>query len=179
MPDVTWAEAAPSVIHTAENLIENFHPVLVNARIAFVFRSEAQKQGDRMILGQCTKVPAKFRPYLDYDYIIWLSEADYMAMDDLQREALVDHELCHCKYNAETGTWGIRPHDVQEFSAVIERHGIWSPDTRKVKNAIDTYETQTLPGLMMGAFDELTKGSGKVVTMTGAELDRAAKAIGG
>jgi predicted metallopeptidase len=181
MPDpVTWSEASPSVLHIAQDLIKTVLPILAaeQVNIAFVFRSVAQKQGERYILGQCTKVPAKFQPYLEYDYIIWLSEEDYMSMDDRAREALIYHELLHCKYNFEAGSWGIRPHDIQEFSQVIERYGIWSPDVRKVKDAIDKYEMQTLPGLMHDAFDKLT-GEAKVVTMTGAELEKAAHALGG
>lgn len=173
---VEWSEAPNSVIHTAENLIKNFYPWLESARIAFVFRSKAQKLGDRFILGQCTKVPAKFQPYLEYDYIIWLSETDYSDMDDLRREALIDHELMHCKYGKNG--WTIRPHDIQEFSDVIERHGVWSPDVRRAKRAIDAYETQRLPGMLVDTMTTLGH-AGKVVTMTGAELERAAKALEG
>ncbi len=173
MSKVTWSEATPSVLHTAENLIQNFHPVLGSARIAFVFRSEAQKQGDRFILGQCTKVPVKFQPYLEYDYVIWLSEQDYMAMDDLRREALIDHELMHCKFGANG--WTIRPHDIQEFADVIRRHGVWSPDILKVEEAIQEYKQSGLPG----SVEIGTPGRGGVVTMTGAELERAAQALAG
>lgn len=171
MPDVTWSEAPQSVIHFAENLIKNFHPILDTARIAFVFRSEAQKQGERYILGQCTKVPAKMQPYLEYDYVIWISEEDYMKMDDLQREAIIDHELCHCKYGVSG--WTIRPHDIQEFSVVVERHGIYSGDVRRFANAVEQYKQSGLPG----SYEVTISGAGQVVSLTGAELDRAAKAL--
>lgn len=176
MPEVNWTEAPQSVIHTAEAIIHTMHPKLRDARIAFVFRDKAQKQGERFILGQCTKVPAKFQPLLEYDYIIWLSEDDYAGMTDKQREALIFHELYHIKYNYEADSWSIRPHDVQEFSAVIERYGIYSPDVRKVKEAMDKYETQTLPGLLDNAIEMSYKG--RVVSMTGRELERAAQALG-
>lgn len=172
MPAVTYSEASQSVIHTAENLIENFHLILKHARICFVFRSEAQKQGDRMILGQCTKVPDKMKPYLEYDFLIWISEEDYMKMDDLQREAIIDHELCHCGGDPLNG-WKIRPHDIQEFAEVVERHGIYSRDVRQFTNAIENYKQSGLPG----AYEVTISGAGQVVTMTGAELDRAAKAL--
>jgi len=187
--EVKWTEASPSVLHYAENLIRNFHPHLNDARICFVFRSEAQKQGERMILGQAAKVPAKFMPYLEYDFIIWLSERDYISMDDLSREALIDHELCHCSGNQWLG-WKIRPHDIQEFSDVIQRHGCWAPDVRLAKSALNQYEMQTLPGLVMDSMNNLMNaaekagaeqvtisGAGKVVTLTGEQLDRAAKAL--
>lgn len=66
-------------------------------------------------------------------------------MPEEQRAALVDHELCHFTreeweepdpkvqskwvtvYGAATDpdSWGIREHDVEEFSEIIERHGLW------------------------------------------------------
>lgn len=191
MSDVTWSEASPSVIHFAENLIENFHPHLRDARICFVFRKEAQKQGDRMILGQCSKVPAKMQPYFEYDFLIWISKHDWEAMDELSREALIDHELCHASGNQWLG-WKIKPHDIQEFSDVIQRHGCWAPDVKLAKSALSQYEMQTLPGLVMDGMNKLfdtagktgaetvtISGAGKVVTLTGEQLDRAAKALEG
>ena len=171
MSKETWSEASPSVLHFAENLIHNFHPALKAARIAFVFRSEAQKMGERWILGQCTKVPVKFQPYLEYDFLIWLSEEDYVKMDDLQREALIDHELCHCKFG--TNGWTVRPHDIQEFSDVIRRHGVWSPDIRRIESAFEDYKQSGLPGSETVTLSVV----GKVVTITGAELEHAAKAL--
>jgi hypothetical protein len=170
---VVWSEASPSVLHFARNLIHNFHPHLQDARIAFVFRSEAQKQGARLILGQACKVPAKMQPFLEYDFLIWISEEDYMKMDDIQREAIIDHELCHCTLGIDG--WKMRPHDIQEFTAVIERHGIYSMDVCRVEKAIETYKQSGLPGSETIEISAL----GQVVTLTGAQLDRAARAIGG
>ena len=42
---------------------------------------------------------------------------------------------------------------------------------------MDKYETQTLPGLLDNAIEMSYKG--RVVSMTGRELERAAQALGG
>lgn len=176
MANVKWTEAAQSVLSTAQNLIDNFHPVLSRARICFVFRSEAQKQGNRMIVGGACKVPDKMQPFLEYDFLIWLSEEDYTGMDDLRREALIDHELCHCAGDPING-WKLRPHDIQEFSDVIKRHGVWSSDVMAAKIAIDYYQTQTLPGLMIDSLSKLDMPTGTVFTVKGRELDKASMAL--
>lgn len=66
-------------------------------------------------------------------------------MNKKQRAALVDHELCHFTRTKteepdpkdprnwitvygpadDPDSWGIREHDVEEFSEIIERHGLW------------------------------------------------------
>lgn len=166
MSNAVWSEAAPSVLHFAENLINEFHPWLKAARICFVFRNEAQKQGDRFILGQATKVPDKMKPHFEYDFLIWISENDYTPMPELQQEALVDHQLCHCVFG--NMGWKIRPHDIQEFSDVIARHGIYSPDVQAAKSSIDTWQTETLPGLIVERMD---KTLGKIDTLKGAQLE--------
>jgi len=54
----------------------------------------------------------------------------YKATEE-QRRALLDHELCHC---ARDKNWNpiVRPHEVEEFVEVIERHGMWSGQVRSL-----------------------------------------------
>lgn len=170
--EVVFTEAPNSVIHTAETLIKQYHPALQMARIAFVMRSEAQKRGERKIIGSTTKVPAKMQPHLEYDYLIWLSQDDYDMMSTGEREALIDHELMHCKYNPDTGTWGIREHDIQEFSEIVSRHGLWSADLRRMDKAAETYRQ-----LPLGDTITISSG-GRVATVTGDQLEKIAKNMG-
>ena len=50
-----------------------------------------------------------------------------MRLNHAQRLALLDHELCHVMGDTDTG-FTMRDHDIEEFNAVIERHGAWSRD---------------------------------------------------
>jgi hypothetical protein len=169
--EITWSEAPQSVIHTAEEIIRQYHPWLITARIAFVMRSESQKRGQRYVLGQASKVPDKMQPYFEFDFLIWLSEKDYEGMSDATREALIDHELEHCKPNMMTGGWRLIEHDIQEFATIILRRGLWTEDLRRMDKAKEAYQQGDL---LKDTTVTMSDARGKVATMTGEQLARAA-----
>ena len=67
----------------------------------------------------------------DYDppayAVIEVSRPAWEVLEPWQRRALIDHELCHL-YRDDCGTLSLVPHDLEEFGAVVERHGMWRPD---------------------------------------------------
>jgi len=71
---VVWYEASKEVINIAQDLVEKYHQSLKDARIGFVFRSEAQYSGGMMVLGQASKVSDKLKPVLELDFLIWIAE---------------------------------------------------------------------------------------------------------
>lgn len=62
---------------------------------------------------------------------------------EMEREALVFHELAHVRqkvdkygaprFNVQTGlpVYGIHGHDVEEFTSVVARYGLWKSDLRE------------------------------------------------
>jgi putative metallopeptidase len=46
-------------------------------------------------------------------------------IDGKQRRALVDHELNHLNIDIDTGKYSLLPHDLEEFSGIVRRHGLW------------------------------------------------------
>jgi predicted metallopeptidase len=125
-----WSEAEKSVINIAEELIDKIHCHLQGYNIGFLFRSEAAVSKGRVVYAQVQLVPAKLKPLLDYDVIIWVSEEDWNRMPLAHRKALIDHELCHIRKGDNGLT--LVGHDVEEFSDVIKRHGMWSADLRSI-----------------------------------------------
>ncbi len=152
---VIWTEASPDLIHMAADLVKQHHPDLSEAIIGFVFRSEPSVSGDKLVLGQASKLPSKLTPYLDYHFIIWISLPTWHEFSPEKRQALVDHELCHCTMTDE-GEPKLRSHDVQEFTAIIERYGIWKSDlapfawaiqkSPQMQLAIQFEEAAAIPG---------------------------------
>ncbi len=159
MPE--WEEASASVIHIAEELIEKYHSELKPARIGFLFRKKAQRCNGRLLLAQAQKVTAKLQVYLEFDFLIWVSKADWEGkLTDKQRLALIDHELAHCTRRMDSGEWALRPHDVQEFWEIIERYGLWSNDLLAGQRALASRAVQAELPLV-----ELSSG-GKVVAIS-------------
>jgi hypothetical protein len=57
--------------------------------------------------------------------------------EDLQR-ALLDHELCHCAVEVnddDEEVVGLVGHDIEEFTAVIARHGDWMGEVERLEKA--------------------------------------------
>jgi predicted metallopeptidase len=124
---ITWSEVSTEVLDRAERIIRIYHSEFMgHISIAFVFRSEAAYSGGMTILAKCAKVQPKLRPYLDYDIIIWIAEDEYEKLSSEQRDALIDHELCHIKYNISDEKIFLRGHDFEEFYGIIQRYGFWN-----------------------------------------------------
>lgn len=142
---------APAVERIADKLIRNHHTDLTDVEIRYVFRSEAAKQNGKTILGKARKVSG-LSAYLaqpepgetpsgDADlFVIEIAEPEWADLTDAQRVALVDHELCHCttSFDEDTETLKLKtvPHDLEEFRAVVERHGLWRPDVEDFAHTI-------------------------------------------
>lgn len=175
MADVMWEAAPESVIHTAQQLVKEYHTELEDARIAFVMRSEPQKRGKRIIRGAACKIPQKMKTLFDFDFLIWLSNDDYTGATSALQEAMIDHELTHCSVSSRTGDWTIREHDVQEFSSVVRRHGLYTDDLFEFGKAKDDYQQ----GSLFSRLDRIeVTGGGRITTLTGEQFGKLSQRVG-
>ena len=153
---VEWFEANEEVLEIAEDIIDKYHPELKWINIGFVFRSEAPNSNGKRTLGKAKKVTDKDRVFTKtpnevgalepLHFIIWVAHDWWAYADTMQRRALIDHELCHCKYDIDEGKASIRPHDIEESNCIIERYGFWRADLEATKEAVEKTLQLTLPG---------------------------------
>ncbi len=137
---VVWLEASKEVLKVVEEMRNKYHPHLVAAEIGVILREEAPLQNGRLIYGQAMKPPEKWKTLFvePYDFVIWFAKDVWEGvLNSAQRRALADHELCHCSMLDGPS---IRPHDVEEFSAVIARHGLWDQALMEMAQAIEQYK---------------------------------------
>lgn len=121
------------------------------ARIALAWCTSWKPDVDgRVTLGKCMKASDLHRELAPYDFVILLSRS--FVEDPLvtvqQRRALLDHELSHAavKYDA-TGEpmrdardrvcFRVRKHDLEEFAAVVARHGCYKRDIEMFASALN------------------------------------------
>lgn len=128
---------APEVQRIAERLIEKHHEHLRLVRIEYIFVTELVKKGGRLIWGDARKVsglsawlatPENERsdepnPFFVLEIILPM----WNRLDEKQRLALVDHELSHFSTD-DAGKPVMVPHDLEEFTGVVQRHGLWRPE---------------------------------------------------
>jgi hypothetical protein len=112
------------------------------ATIIFAFRDPAEKAKDRVTLAKVVKVPGMWKALgkVKADFIIIVAKKEWETLNEQKREALIDHQLCHCGVHEHAKKPGkmvfeIIPHDVGEFSSVFGRHGIHCDDMIKMIEA--------------------------------------------
>lgn len=129
MPDVIFQDA-PDVEDIARKLIGKYHEHLINAAIKYLKRYGNWVVSKKVRLGNAEKCSGKYKHLTGYDFVITVNGAFFDSMKLTQKEALIDHELCHCGVN-DDDEYCIWLHDVEDFSAVVHRHGLWQEDVQK------------------------------------------------
>lgn len=140
---MTTFRAAPAVAAIGRKLIDTVHTGLTDIRVEYVFRDPPATSKGRVRLGSARKVTG-LAAYLAGEstevasdegepfFVIEIAETEWANLDAKQRKALVDHELCHCRYDFDETKNEVKlsivGHDLEEFVAVVDRHGLWRPD---------------------------------------------------
>ena len=81
-----------------------------------------KKTNGRVILGQTEKISAKYKWGIPCDFTITFFEPNISHMTNQQLRILMYHELLHV--GVEDDRLFIRPHDLEDFKAVIEQYGV-------------------------------------------------------
>ena len=136
--------ADEDVTEIAENLIGRHHPHLADVRIGYLFREKAGKKGGKEVLGTAERFPEKMSALFEEDedpaFLITLAWDAWQRATQKQRMALIDHELSHCimepgekPYDKEEPA--LVGHDFEEFTAIVQRHGVWKEDLEDARLA--------------------------------------------
>lgn len=81
-----------------------------------------KKTNGKVILGQTEKISAKYKWGIPCDFTITFFEPNISHMTNQQLRILMYHELLHV--GVEDDRLFIRPHDLEDFKAVIEQYGV-------------------------------------------------------
>jgi len=124
----TYSEVTNEVLTIAREVIDEYHHPLKEANIGFIFQEKATTSKGKTVYATAKKPPGWLSGFPDweYDFVIVIAEDIWSHLADERKRALIDHELCHCRF--EDGKASIRAHDVEEFSQIVERHGLWNQD---------------------------------------------------
>jgi len=120
----------------AARVIDKWHSGITEAKIAYLFKDvDNWTSKGKIIMARTYKVPEQWQFLSGYDVLVVINFPVWCDLNSKQREALIDHELCHVhkEKNEKTGatTWNLVDHDVEEFAVIVQRHGLWMPDLKK------------------------------------------------
>lgn len=126
-----YFQASSSIVALMEEVVEQHHPDLAEARIGVLMRDVAPRSQGRRVFGKAKKVGPELKVLLPHDFIIWFAQDVWEELDHIQRRALVDHELCHCTIDNEKAK--MKSHDLNEFLCIFERYGFWWPQSEEAE----------------------------------------------
>jgi hypothetical protein len=136
---------APELRAMAEPIIQSHHPHLIGYPIRFAWRSEPRKVMNKIAFATAEIVKGRFAQFVMTDdekamegqdngaAMFWIEVAEpcWEEATENQRLAVLDHELLHCVIeDTDDGDhkMAIHTHDIEEFEAIISRHGIYRED---------------------------------------------------
>lgn len=139
-PPYTAVDADDQAYKLLAQVIKEHHPDLLDARIALVWANTLKPDRDGHVTwGTARKVGPLDGLFNANDFIITLNSTVWAELLASGRAAaLLDHELCHCgvTFNDDgEPVFYIAKHDLEEFVAVVERHGLWRKSVEDMVNA--------------------------------------------
>jgi len=154
-PHPGWSQAsgqefchAAEVDKIAASLCNKYHPHLMGVDIQCVFLKNTPKSQDKLQFGRSSKVTG-YAAWLksgfsaDPFFLIEISWETWVQLTPPQKVALVDHELEHLGVKQD-GSMYIRGHDVEEFSSIVRRHGLWKEDVEQFLESAQEFQQNPL-----------------------------------
>lgn len=133
-------------------LVTAHHDELRAARIALAWCTSWVPDADgRVTLGRCHRASDLDRELAQFDFVILLRRSFWNdeRVSDLQRRALLDHELMHATVRLDAHgdpaqddrgrtIYRTRKHDIEEFTDIVKRHGCYKSDLEAFAQALQT-----------------------------------------
>lgn len=132
----------PLVEEIVRELVTAHHHHLEHATIVVLGKPTASKSGGKTNVAKAKRAMPALNALVkdeigEVSYIIEVGLDAWDALDQKQRRIILDHELMHFSgLDDESGTWGLVLHDIECFTAEIQRYGAWNEDLRGFLAAI-------------------------------------------
>ena len=141
---------AEDVHDVAARVIDKWHSDLAEAKIVYLFKDvDTWNSKGKTVFARTCKAPEQWQFLAGCDLLVIVNKKVWERLDYKQRDALIDHELCHVlKDIDEKGNpkWSMVTHDVEEFAAVIQRHGMWMDELKKFMRVAQQMTIEELHG---------------------------------
>jgi predicted metallopeptidase len=159
-----WTPDDKSITTVITDLIVKTHKHLADADFIVLFRDKAKKIQGTEAFASVYLVKGKYRMLLNADFILELAWDLWEQLNIKQRQAVIDHELCHCaihqkyvtKEDHDTGKktkelvndvdedgtpkYFLKPHDFQEFVSIIRQYGAWNDEISSAVKQLDLFK---------------------------------------
>lgn len=132
-----WRDPELDVL--GKEIVQKHHEHLREAEIAYLLTFRPMTSAGKTLAGKARKASGLIGYYSQSDFLIIVSFEFWQAATPSQRRALLDHEICHCsvEYDKDGGRhWTLKGHDIEEFTAIVDRHGLWHDGLKQFGQAV-------------------------------------------
>jgi len=140
----------PEAYRLLRELRTEQHFDTAEAKIALAWQKGIKADVDgRLMLGKCVRASELQRELVDLDFVILLNREVWDDPEFIEKKkiALLDHEMSDAARAVDADgdpvtdtkgrpVWRTRGHDIEEFRAVVERHGCYKYDLEKFAEAL-------------------------------------------
>ena len=91
-------------------------------RICFITSTEWKRSNGKLVFADTRIVKGVWTAFVPYDFIITFDTRNVNLLDEQQIRILMWHELKHCGVSP-TGQYYVVPHDIEDFSDIIDKYG--------------------------------------------------------
>ena len=123
-------------------LIDRDHPALRRFALALLFKPKCTVRGSRIVRGTAQLATPREQELYGAQAFVTLGYDEWADCTERQREAIIDHQLYHFAVS-EDEELEMVGHDVEEFDAVLRKHGSWEEGLARF---VETAQ-KILPGL--------------------------------
>ena len=95
-----------------------------DCRIAFQFSDQEKESRNKIVYADVEKVKDKIKAFMRYDFLVTFYEPNCEKLDEEHLRRLMYHELKHIGFDPADDKFWMIPHDVEDFSVMIERWGL-------------------------------------------------------
>lgn len=147
------SESGKPLYERLYTLIDTHHEDVshANVRVALVWAKSWKPDVDgRLTLGKCKKATDLDRELVAFDFVIMLNRDWWLhpKTTEKQQQAVLDHECCHMAITVDKDTgepvvddrgrnvFRIRAHSIEEFTEIVDRHGVYKNDVEAFARAV-------------------------------------------
>ena len=129
-----YAKIGQELIRTEDALA---HIRASSATIVYLSSNAERASRGRAVLGQCERVPDRWKWAVPADFAITVFEPNVAGMSEAQLRTLIYHELLHVGISTNRDgdeVYRCVPHDLEDFRVVVERYGLdWDAQKEPVR----------------------------------------------
>ena len=140
-------DLAPDIESIATSLIREFHPELTEAVVLYCITSAPAKCSPekcnprvRFFASREVKGVVKAEVAAGPDFIVWVNEEIWKwIIERGKQRPFVDHLVEHMGRELDgeqVPRYFIKPHEFEEFPAVLQRFGAWSDEAKQVRDIL-------------------------------------------